>query len=229
MNIRILHLIDGAREARGLTVVIDVFRAFSLAAYAFAGGVEKIIPVGNLEDAWKLRQLHPDWLLAGERDEVMVKGFDFGNSPFQIKSADLAGKTLIHTTSAGTQGIVNAVQADEILTGSFVNAGAVTEYIRQQGPENVSLVCMGYSARYEVEEDNFCAEYIRNSLEGRNTDFSEMVRIIRKTSGARFFDTDRQHITPKADFDLCLDLNRFDFVIRAVKNNDCFELGMIKV
>ena len=56
MNIRILHLIEGAREAKGLTVVIDVFRAFSVAAYAFAGGAAKIIPVGELDIALRLKE-----------------------------------------------------------------------------------------------------------------------------------------------------------------------------
>ena len=229
MNIQILHLIAGAREAKGLTVIIDVFRAFSLAAYAFAGGVQKIIPVGDLDHAWALKKKHPGWLLAGEREEVMVYGFDFGNSPSQILAADLRGKTLIHTTSAGTQGIVNAVGAEEILTGSFVNAAAIVRYIQRKAPLNVSLVCMGYSARYPVEEDTFCAEYIKNQLEGRESDFEKMVQVIRQSSGARFFDENRQTIAPKSDFDLCLSLNRFDFVITASKTEEFIELGRTEI
>ncbi len=226
MNIRILHLIEGAREAEGLTVVIDVFRAFSVAAYAFAGGAAKIIPVGELDIALRLKNEDPSRLLIGERDEQKPAGFDFGNSPSQIMQADLRGKTLIHTTSAGTQGLVNAVHADEIITGSFVNAGAISRYILKQKPENVSLVCMGYSARYPVEEDSFCAEYIKNELEGRESDFEKMVQIIRQTSGRRFFDDQKQLYAPAADFDLCLDLDRFSFVITAEMNGESHELKM---
>ncbi len=226
MNIRILHLIEGAREAKGLTVVIDVFRAFSVAAYAFAGGAAKIIPVGELDIALRLKNEDPSRLLIGERDEQKPAGFDFGNSPSQIMQADLRGKTLIHTTSAGTQGLVNAVHADEIITGSFVNAEAISRYILKQKPENVSLVCMGYSARYPVEEDSFCAEYIKNEIEGRESDFEKMVQIIRQTSGRRFFDDQNQSYAPAADFDLCLDLNRFSFVITAEKNGESHELKM---
>ncbi len=227
MNIRILQLIEGARKAQGLTVIIDVFRAFSLAAYAFSCGVEKIIPVGNLETAIQLKENNPEWLLVGEREERMLPGFDFGNSPSQIMAADLHRKTLIHTTSAGTQGIVNAVNANEILTGSFVNAGAIARYISQKNPEKVSLVCMGYSARCPVEEDTFCAEYIRNELEGKPNDFDTMVQHIRQTSGARFFDETRQSFAPSADFGLCLALNRFDFVIRAEKAGENYELRTV--
>ncbi|HYW94821.1 MAG TPA: 2-phosphosulfolactate phosphatase [Bacteroidales bacterium] len=229
MNIQILHLIEGARKATGLTVVIDVFRAFSVAPYAFANGVDKIIPVGSLEKAQKLKAENPTWLLAGERHEQKVPGFDFGNSPSQILEADLQGKTLIHTTSAGTQGLVNAVNAGEILTGSFVNAGAIINYIKTKQPETVSLVCMGYSTQYPVEEDTFCAEYIKNELEERKNNFDEMVSIIRQTSGARFFDEEKQTFAPSSDFDLCLSLNRFDFVIKAKKTVDGYELRMATV
>ena len=44
---------------------------------------------------------------------------------------DLKEKTIIHTTSAGTQGIANAINAEEILTGSLVNAKAIAEYIKR--------------------------------------------------------------------------------------------------
>jgi 2-phosphosulfolactate phosphatase len=215
MDIRILQLVEGARDARGLTVIIDVFRAFSLECYAFDRGAEKIIPVGDIETAYRLKASDPSMILIGERNERKMPGFDFGNSPSQIVNEDFRGKTLIHTTSAGTQGLVNASGADELLTASFVNAGAVAVYIKKRNPEYVSLVCMGYSAKYPVEEDTYCAEFIRNELLGIPSDFEEMKRIIRQTSGKRFFEIDKQEFAPSSDFELCLDLNRFSFIIKA--------------
>ncbi len=217
MNIRILQLIEGAREATGLTVVIDVFRAFSLACYAFDRGAERIIPVGDIEIAYSLKESNPDYILMGERNENKMPGFDFGNSPTHILAENFTGKTLVHTTSAGTQGLVNAKNADEILTGSFVNAGAIVKYIRQVNPTQVSLVCMGYSALYPADEDTFCAEYIRNELEGKPNDFDSMVSIIQQGSGKRFFENEKQSFAPASDFDLCTDLDKFDFIIRAAK------------
>ncbi len=219
MNIEILQLLEGARKAQGLTVIIDVFRAFSTACYAFAGGIERIYPVGDLEKAYQLKLQNPGFILVGERDEQKPEGFDFGNSPSQIKTADLTGKTMVHTTSSGTQGIANASGADEILTGSFVNAKAIVEYIRKQNPEKVSLVCMGYSCRYPTDEDTLLAVYLKNELEGRSNDFPEMVEKIRKGDGARFFAPEKQEWAPAADFDLCLSLNRFNFVLRVEQDN----------
>jgi len=227
MQIEILHLVEGARNAVGLTVVIDVFRAFSLACYIFEQGAVKIIPVGDVERAYQLRESNPDFLLIGERNNRKIPDFDFGNSPFEIRNTDFTGKSVVHTTSAGTQGIVNATMAEEILTGSFVNAGAIKAYLSRLNPVRISLVCMGYSAKYPIEEDTLCAEYIKQSLEGKAPDFDHMVKVIRETSGRRFFIPEYQGHCPKEDFDLCLRLNAFDFVIQAIPD-DMFGVVLVK-
>jgi len=229
MDIKILQLIDGAKEARGLTVVIDVFRAFSLTCYAFDRGAKQIIPVGNIDLAYSLKRENPDFILVGERNEKKMPGFDFGNSPTHILNENFKGKTIVHTTSAGTQGLVNAKDADELLTGSFVNAGAIIQYIKKSKPDIVSLVCMGYSALHPIEEDTFCAEYIKNELEGKSNDFEKMKRIIRSGSGKRFFEADKQDYAPSSDFELCLDLNRFSFVLKANKSGNNLFLSQINV
>jgi 2-phosphosulfolactate phosphatase len=220
MKIKILQLIEGAKEARGLTVIIDVFRAFSLTCYAFDRGAGRIIPVGDIEAAYALKKANPDYILLGERNEKKIPGFDFGNSPTQIINENFNGKTLVHTTSAGTQGLVNAGNAEEILTGSFVNADAIVHYIHKTSPAEVSLVCMGYSALQPVEEDTLCAEYIKNAIEGKSNNFESMKVIIRNSSGKRFFEAEKQVYAPSSDFEFCMDLNRFNFVIRATKEDE---------
>jgi 2-phosphosulfolactate phosphatase len=217
MEIKILQLLDGAREASGLTVIIDVFRAFSTACYVFDKGAAKIIPIGDIELAYQLKNENPAYILVGERNEQKPPGFDFGNSPSQLLEADLTGKTIVHTTSSGTQGIANAKNADEIITGSFINAGAIVNYIQQKQPKTVSLVCMGYACEYPTDEDTLCAEWIKNELENKPNNFAEMVETIRLGSGARFFDPEKQSWSPQADFELCLDLNRFNFVLKVEK------------
>jgi len=229
MEVRILQLLEGAKDARGLTVIIDVFRAFSTACYAFDCGVNRIFPIGEIGLAYQLKEQNPDFVLIGERNEQKPPGFDFGNSPSQILNANLKGKTVVHTTSSGTQGIVNANKADDIITGSFVNAGAIVKYIQQKQPEIVSLVCMGYACEYPTDEDTLCAQFIKNELEGVANNFDEMVEIIRKGSGARFFDTEKQNWSPQADFKLCLDLNRFNFVLKVEQDCGVNYLKQIRV
>ena len=220
MNIEILQLIEGARQAKGLAVVIDVFRAFSLACYIFDQGAREIIPVGDIEIAYNLKSKNPDIILVGERNERKPDGFDYGNSPSLIKDIDFIGKTVVHTTSSGTQGLVNAKSADEIITGSFVNANAISRYIKNKNPDIVSLVCMGYASLYPTEEDTLCAEYIQNALLGFPNNMEEITEKIRKSSGQRLFDPINQEHSPKEDFYLCTDLGRFNFVLKAEYGND---------
>lgn len=217
MKIEILQLIEGARAARGLTVIIDVFRAFSLEAYLLAGGAEKIIPVGDVELAYRLKKEHPEFVLAGERQGKILPGFDTGNSPSQLTGVDVMGKTVVHTTSAGTQGIANAVHADEILGASLVNAKATADYIRKSGAETVSLICMGLAGIEPTDEDTLCARYIKCLLENEPLDLAGEIEGLKQTSGAKFFDPGQQDVFPKKDFALCVDADRFNFVLKLIK------------
>lgn len=214
MNVRILQLIEGAKKARGLTVIIDVFRAFSLEAYLFASGAEKIIPVGDESLARRLKAENPEFILAGERNGKILPGFDTGNAPSELWRLDIKGKTVVHTTSAGTQGIANAENADEILGASLVNASATAEYIKSSGAEEVSLVCMGWAAQYPTEEDTLCAEYIKSIIEGEPFDIRSGVESLKHTSGAKFFDPNQNDVFPKEDFFMCTDVDKFDFVLK---------------
>ena len=144
MNIRILQLIEGAKAARGLTVIIDVFRAFSVEAYLLANGAKKIIPIANVEEAYRLKSENPDYILAGERHGAILPGFDLGNSPSVNNKSDVVGKNVVHTTSAGTQGVDNARGATEILGGSPLNAAATADYIRKSGADDVCVVVTRY-------------------------------------------------------------------------------------
>lgn len=213
MEITIHQLLEGAREARGVTVVIDVFRAYSVESYAFAGGMERIYPVGNLEEAYQLKRQHPDFLLCGEREGRKQEGCDFGNSPLEIMKSDVQGRTMIHTTSAGTQGLENATGADMLLAGALVNAKATAEYIRRLNPRHVSLVCMGLACRRPTDEDTLCAQYLRALLLGEDFDKEKAVEIMRKGDGQRFFIPEDQSFAPREDFDLCTQFDRFPFAL----------------
>ena len=106
MEIRINHLIEGAKQAEGLVVIIDVFRAFSLECWLYAMGAKEIRPVGAIEDALSWREKDPEAVLIGERHGRKLDGFDFGNSPSTVDPEAIRGKRIIHTTSAGTQELI---------------------------------------------------------------------------------------------------------------------------
>src|SRR5512143_3699263 len=106
--------LETCHEATGLVIVIDVIRAFSNAAYAFAGGAERIYPVGTIEDALELKRENHGMLACGEVGVIPPEGFDFGNSPTQTVKLDLKGRTLVQRTGAGTQGIVRSVKAEKM-------------------------------------------------------------------------------------------------------------------
>ncbi|MDA3929652.1 MAG: 2-phosphosulfolactate phosphatase [Prolixibacteraceae bacterium] len=218
MKIKQLDLLDGAREAEGTTVIIDVFRAFSVECYLIANGAQRVYPVGSIEQAYAMKQLNPNFILIGERHEKKCEGFDFGNSPTHILNENFTGKTIVHTTSSGTQGIALATNASEILTGSFVNAKAIANYISYTNPNKVSLVAMGYEGLRNSQEDDFCGQYIENELQGKATSFEQMVEILRTGDGARLLDPKNIDHSPASDFDLCLALNKFDFILRIKKD-----------
>ena len=223
MNIKILHMIDGAKEATGVAVIIDVFRAFTVEAYLANNGAERIIPVGDSEIAYNFKKNNPTTVLIGERHGKILPGFDYGNSPSQIENVDFSGKIVVHTTSAGTQGIANAKNADVILTGSLSNAKAIAEFIKKNNYKEVSLVCMGLEAVQQTEEDNLCAYYIKSLLEDNPMNLDKEIDKLKNTSGAKFFDIKQQEVFPEKDFYLSTEVDKFDFVLKLEKDVNGFD------
>jgi len=214
MEIKRLSLMEGARKATGTTVVIDVFRAFTTAAYVMANGAETILPVGGVEEALELRRRHPGWVVMGEVHGHKVPGFDYGNSPDEVSRVDFTGKTVVQRTSSGVQGILAASGADEVLLGSFVMTEATVEYLRRRAPRVVSIVAMGWEGEHEAIEDELCAEYLEARLHGRRPDFPDMARRIRADpQGAKFFDP-AQTSFREGDFHAAMSLDRFPFALK---------------
>jgi 2-phosphosulfolactate phosphatase len=220
MKVDVLEFVEGAKRAKGVTVIIDVFRAFSVACYAFDAGAAGIIATSGVDNAISLKKQYANSVLVGERDEKKIPGFDFGNSPTEIIQADLTGKIVIHTTTAGTQGLINARQADIVLTGSFVNVAAIVRFIKSVRPSVVTLVAMGYRATESAGEDLLCADYIKDGLFGQSNVTEEKIRSLISGAGKRFFNPDNINFSPPSDFFLCTIKDRFNFVLRSEMRND---------
>lgn len=219
MNIKILHMLEGAKAATGITAIIDVFRAFTVEAYLMNNGAKKLIPVADMQYAYDYKKKDTKCVLIGERGGKILPNFDYGNSPSQIENIDFSGKTIIHTTSNGTQGIENAKNAQEILTGSLVNAKSIANYIKKKNIEDVSLVCMGAGLKRQ-DEDDLCAYYIKSLLEGTKLNLEEKIEKLKYTSGAKFFDEAQQDVFPKEDFYLSTQVDKFNFVLKVEKEEN---------
>ena len=219
MEIRMGSLVRDAREATGTAIIIDVFRAFTTAAIAFDRGATQITLVAEADDALQLHHSGVGDLLMGEVDGKRPEGFDFGNSPFEISQADVAGKSLVQSTRAGTVGVAAAENADTIYLGSFVVAQATADSIRSQQPETVSIIAMGDQGRMRSDEDEQCGIYLRNIMEGRRPEF-DAVRSLTMTGGAtqKFFDPDKPQFHPE-DVDLALQVDRYAFAMRITRED----------
>ncbi len=131
-------------------VVFDILRATSSMVTALAHGVREIHPVCTIDEARALRARMPEAVLAGERHGERIDGFDIGNSPFEYR--DLAGRTLISTTTNGTVALRAAERAQRVLVGAILNLGALAEELRRAAPERVLLVCAGTFAEFALED-----------------------------------------------------------------------------
>lgn len=215
MQIEFVDFVAGAKKSHGVAVVIDVFRAFTTACYCVAAGAERIIAVASREQALSYRDTYHNPILLGERFGQRLPGFDFGNSPSELMGRSMNNHTVVHTTHAGTQGLVNAAQADRVFTGALVNAAATARYIRNLKPEVVTLVRMGLHANERCDEDWLCADYLAALIRGAAVDEAEIARLLRRSpNAARFFDPE-QPWSPAADFDCCVAFDQFNFVLEA--------------
>lgn len=132
-----------------IVVVIDIFRATSAICYGIENGAAAIIPVAKVEECAAYQ--NRGCLLAAERDGQVVTGFDFGNSPFSYTAEKVAGKTVVLTTTNGTQAIHMSRKARRVVIGSFFNLRALSFWLDKQ-QENILLVCAGWKNLFNLED-----------------------------------------------------------------------------
>ena len=143
-----------------IVVIIDVLRASSAICNAFANGAASIIPVAEIEEAKMYKS--KGYLVAAERDGFILDFADFGNSPFNFTKEKVEGRTIVYSTTNGTS-IINLTRAAYMtVIGSFLNIGALTEWLIKQD-RNVLLVCAGWKNRFNLE-DTVCAGAIAKIL-----------------------------------------------------------------
>ena len=153
----LLHLYD-VRDC--IVVVIDVLRATSTIATALYNGAKEIIPVDSVERCIQLGK-HLSCITAGERDGQIAPGLQYGNSSFEYPREFIQGKILVLTTTNGTKLLHMALAkgATEIITGSFLNLGAVCDHLVAE-QKNVILACAGWKDRVNMEDTLFAGAVV---------------------------------------------------------------------
>lgn len=213
-----------AEEARGVVIVIDVIRAFSVASYALANGARGIWLVRAVEDALALREREPSALLAGEVGGRLIPGFDFDNSPARMAAADLSGKLLIQRTGAGTRGAVDAVNARRLLLGALVNAHATAAHARALALADdglVTLVPTESSAGRDdtAMEDYICADYLEALLGERSDAPAVLAECLARIRGSGRLDVFAKGYPdfPPDDVPAFMAADRFAFAIEGTR------------
>jgi len=214
--------IEAAATARGHVVIIDVLRACTTAAYAFARGVSEIVIVSTAEEAFRIKETSSDMLIVGEEGGRMIPGFDYGNSPDQISKLNIANRRMILRSSSGTQGVTQAREASEILLASLVNAKATVQYLKNQRVPRVTLLAMGSRNGPDKEEDIACRDYMARLLQGRPVSkASTVMAVVESASGRMALDPSIDYKTPR-DLDLATEIDTLPFAIVVSMKNGRF-------
>lgn len=159
--------VDKTRLQEQTVVVIDVLRATSTIVEALSNGARAVIPVATVEAARETAAgLDGDVIVCGERGGVAIDGFDLGNSPREFEPATVEGRTLVMTTSNGTDALLAAEPAAAVLVGSLLNASAAAAAAAQS--DDVLLLCAGRQSRFALD-DAVCAGLIARRLAERTS------------------------------------------------------------
>jgi len=215
--------IEGARAATGVVVVIDVLRAFSVSAYALAGGARECLLVPTVEEARALAEETAGAVVSAEVDTLPVPGIAISNSPTQITQAELRGRVLVQRTSAGTPVISAVGEGHDIFAASLVVARATAQACLLRRPDAVTLVASG-----DFPEDHACALYMESLINGTpgTATVEELLRPLYASERYRRFAAGDWPGFPKTDLELALVPDRFDFAMPATRDARCVRLLM---
>ncbi|MFE2052785.1 2-phosphosulfolactate phosphatase [Streptomyces sp. NPDC059459] len=199
-------------ETPQTAVVVDVMRAFTVAAWAFALGAERIVLAESPDEALVLKARHPDWVAI--KDGPPAPGFDAVNSPGLLRSFDLTGRTVVQKTTAGTVGALAVKDAPLVLCTAFVVAEATASLLRSSGTDSVTFVVTGEDGR--ADEDLACAQYVAHRATGAGPDAAEFLRRAAASRAAAELTAGVRRGAHADDVALCLEIDRFSFAMVAV-------------
>ena len=149
------------RNDEAVVVVVDILRATSAMVTAFENGVVAMVPVAGIDEALSYKA--KNYLVAGERNGEKQEGFDFGNSPFSYSREVVEGRKVAISTTNGTQAIVAAKEAYQLVIGAFLNLSAISKFLLQEG-RDVIVLCAGWKNRFNLEDSLFGGALVERLL-----------------------------------------------------------------
>ncbi len=206
--------IDEVSGFSGGAVVVDVMRAFTVAAHALGSGASEIVLVRELANALRMKRELPGSLAF--QDGEPVSGFDLANSPAMLRRLEVAGRTIFQRTTHGTRGAIAACHCEPLYCASFACASATARELRLLRDRPVAFVITGDDGR--AEEDLACAAFITALAEDLDTSpfpFAERARRARAAEGLRSAVRKGHTGVHEQDVELCLEADVVDFALRA--------------
>lgn len=173
-----------------------------------------------MDEALRLKRANPRWLAMGEDGGRRIDGFDLPNSPVQAAQADLEGRTIVQRTSAGTRGVVAAVNADRLWYTGLVCASATARAVNESGLGRPTYVITGdWPGRPDLKglDDRATADFIESVRTGSPRDPRGVARTVADSEeAARTLALGPGHVDP-ADVQYAVDVDRFDFAMEAAR------------
>jgi 2-phosphosulfolactate phosphatase len=213
--VEVIHAtgIEGARHARGIAVVIDVIRSFTVSAYALTGGARECRLVTTTDEARALAATIPGALISAEENTLPIAGIPISNSPTQVSQADLKGRILVQRSSAGTQ-VTAAVQPGvDIFAASLVVARATVQACLLRRPTHLTLI-----ASADHPEDHACALYMEAILRGETPDANQLMQPYIQSERYERAMSGKWPGFPPTDVELALMPDRFDFAMPVTRD-----------
>jgi 2-phosphosulfolactate phosphatase len=200
--------IEGARHARGLAVVIDVLRSFTVSAFALAGGARECRLVTTTDEARALVAATPRAVICAEEEGLPVEGIAISNSPTQIRAVDLKGRILVQRSSAGTPVAAAVREGVDIFAASLVVARATVQACLSRRPDTLTLI-----ASADHPEDHACARYMEALINGESPDLDRLLRRLRDSERYARLTSGAWPGFPPTDLELALEPDRFNFAM----------------
>ncbi|WP_100405909.1 2-phosphosulfolactate phosphatase [Bacillus solitudinis] len=203
-----------------INIVIDVIRAFTFAHYAFINEANRILLVRSIEKAFLFKRKFPHYILAGEVNGLLIKGFDLDNSPKLVSATILTGKTLVQKTTNGVEATLNSLNTKQLFVTGFSNARTTAKHIQQLYQiSNKNLRIHLIASHPTGDEDLACAEFMESIILGKQTTASETIKRIEHSDAAKkFYDSQNQDFNQE-DMTLCTKEINYPFIMKV--NTEC--------